>query len=200
MELDAIWLNRLIAVALIVLLVLIWKPLHKRFRGWAIIFASLGFGLGGFLALIARTPGEIFAAAFIIAGSIAALYGGRQKPIEQRKPTVTWMVVNGLWDRLAKAGVPADEIEQLKRLTPEERARLMKQLDYNGRPSPHDERWVRGSDGYYYLPEPMSPYGGQWVKSPGGIIEFAQWGGNPFTDPLYSHEFYNIWNFGKYDD
>jgi len=128
MELDAIWLNRLIAVALIVLLVLIWKPLHKRFRGWAIIFASLGFAIGGLAALFARTPGEIFAAAFIIAGSIAALYGGRQKPIEQRKPTVTWMVVNGLWGQLAKEGLPADEIERLKRLTPEERARLMAEI------------------------------------------------------------------------
>lgn len=125
MELDAIWLNRLIAVALIVLLVLIWKPLHRRFRGWAIIFASFGFALGGFLALIARTPGEIFAVAFLIAGSIAALYGGRQKPIEQRKPTVAWMVIHGLWDQLAKEGLPADEIERLKRLTPEEKMGLM---------------------------------------------------------------------------
>lgn len=128
MELDAIWLNRLIAVALIVLLVLIWKPLHRRFRWWAIIFASLGFAIGGFLALIARTPGEIFAVAFLIAGSIAALYGGRQKPIEQRKPTVAWMVIHGLWDQLAKEGLPPDEIERLKRLTPEERAGLMAEI------------------------------------------------------------------------
>lgn len=130
MELDAIWLNRLIAVALIVLLVLIWKPLHRRFRGWAIIFASLGFAIGGLAALFARTPGEIFAAAFIIAGSIAALYGGRQKPIEQRKPTVAWMVVNGLWGQLAKEGLPPDEIERLKRLTVDERARLMAELKW----------------------------------------------------------------------
>lgn len=128
MELDPIWLNRLIGVALIALFILIWKPLHKRFRWWAIIFASFGFALGGFLALIARTPGEIFAVVFLIAGSIAALYEGRQKPIEERRPTVAWMVVNGLWDQLAKEGLPPDEIERLKRLTPEERARLMAEL------------------------------------------------------------------------
>jgi len=113
---------------MIVLFVLIWKPLHRRFRWWAIIFASFGFALGGFLALIARTPGEIFAVVFLIAGSIAALYEGRQKPIEERRPTVAWMVVNGLWDQLAKEGLPPDEIERLKRLTPEERARLMAEL------------------------------------------------------------------------
>lgn len=38
------------------------------------------------------------------------------------------MVINGHWELLAKSGVPADEIERLKRLTREERAALMASL------------------------------------------------------------------------
>jgi hypothetical protein len=153
---------------MIVLFILIWKPLHRRFRWWAIIFASFGFALGGFLALIARTPGEIFAVVFLIAGSIAALYEGRQKPIEERRPTVAWMVVNGLWDQLAKEGLPPDEIERLKRLTPEERARLMEQIK-----------------------RPLG--GGQWFHGPHGQLEYAKWGGDPYNDPIYDYLPSNKW-------
>lgn len=149
MELDPIWLNRLIGVALIALFILIWKPLHKRFRWWAIILASFCFGLGGFLAFFARTPVEIFVVAFLIAGGIASLYEGRQKPIEQRKPTVAWMVIHGLWDQLAKEGLPADEIDRLKRLTPEEKARLME--TFKVPPKPKRLKQKRDWDDWYLI-------------------------------------------------
>jgi hypothetical protein len=41
---------------------------------------------------------------------------------------VAWAAIHGLWDQLAKEGIPADEIERLKKLTQEERARLMASL------------------------------------------------------------------------
>lgn len=63
-------------------------------------------------------------AAFICAFAGVARLITSKRPTEQR-PTVAWMVVNGLWDRLAKEGLPAAEIERLKRLTPGERAELM---------------------------------------------------------------------------
>jgi len=64
--------------------------------------------------------------AFSISAVAAILFllTNRQKPIEERRPTVAWMVVHGLWNQLAKEGLPANEIERLKKLTPEERARL----------------------------------------------------------------------------
>lgn len=146
---------------MIVLFILIWKTLRRRFRWWAIIFASFGFALGGLIALNARTSGEIFAAVFLIAGSIAALYEGRQKPVEERRPAVAWMVVHGLWDQLAKEGLPPDEIERLKRLTPEERAGLMAAIKVPlKRRKP---RWEPSETGWSaYGDDVPSSYDGKW--------------------------------------
>lgn len=115
---------RIIFIGMTVFFILAWKPLHRRFRGWAIVAAYL------ILLFVLATygdlkPDERWMSWLIAASSVLVLFANRQKPIEERRPTVAFMVVHGLWDMLAKEGLPPDEIERLKRLTPEERERLM---------------------------------------------------------------------------
>jgi hypothetical protein len=119
-------------VGLLALFILAWKPLYRRFRGWAIISAYLLFALA-MVALIVTPHDHYTWKAFFICMAVATLIllMYRQKPIEERRPTgptVVWAVIHGLWDQLAEKGVPADEIERLKKLTQEERARLMAPL------------------------------------------------------------------------
>ncbi|WP_126448300.1 hypothetical protein [Sulfuricystis multivorans] len=131
--------------------------LKKWFRLQAIVLASFGL----VTAIAFSVDGSFLWAAFFIVGSIAALYEGRQKPIEQRKPTVAWMVVHGLWDQLEKEGLPADEIERLKKLTPEERERLMA---FIRRPQIKSQNTMRRrSSGYsIYGDDIPSLYDGRW--------------------------------------
>lgn len=114
-------------------LVIAWEPLYRRFRAKAILSSYCGLlcGLmliGPFLVGKGTSIAQVLFSAIFLTVAVLILKDGRRKPIEQRKPTVAWMVVNGLWDQLAKEGLPADEIERLKRLTPEERARLMAEI------------------------------------------------------------------------
>lgn len=117
-----------IMTGMIALFILGWKPLHNRFSGWAV----LSFYLFVFFAAIAvaiaiAEPWRSkawFAAVLCGSVSVLCLVSGKRPPIE-RRPTVAWMVIHGLWDQLEKEGLPPDEIERLKRLSPEERAALM---------------------------------------------------------------------------
>lgn len=118
---------RIIFIGMTVFFILAWRPLHRRFRGWAIVAAYL------ILLFVLATygdlkPDERWMSWLIAASSVLVLLANRQKPIEERDFTVAFMVVHGLWDQLAKEGLPPDEIERLKRLTPEERARLMAEI------------------------------------------------------------------------
>lgn len=118
---------RIIFIGMTVFFILAWRPLHRRFRGWAIVAAYL------ILLFVLATygdlkPDERWMSWLIAASSVLVLLANRQKPIEERNFLVAFRVVHGLWDQLAKEGLPPDEIERLKRLTPEERERLMARL------------------------------------------------------------------------
>ncbi|TXF11210.1 hypothetical protein [Pelomicrobium methylotrophicum] len=120
--------NALMICLIVAPFVAAWKPLHKRFRTWAIL-VSYFFVLTGWMGVLSpNSPDDWMAMPLGLASSAVFLLFNRRKPVEQRKPTVAWMVIHGLWDQLAKEGVPPDEIERLKRLTPEERARLMAEI------------------------------------------------------------------------
>jgi hypothetical protein len=124
MKVELLWF-----VGLFALFILAWKPLHRRFRGWAIIRAYLLFALAMAAPIFAPHEHNTWEAFFIcMAAATLTLLTNRHKPIEERRPTVAWAAIHGLWDQLAKEGIPADEIERLKKLTQEERARLMAPL------------------------------------------------------------------------
>lgn len=123
-------LSRLVMIAWLVLAVLAWKPLHKRFRAWAILFSYFQVSLPLILvsdpsASLSNFLGVLLLALFF---SAIVLLFNRQKPIEQRRPDLAFMILNGHWELLAKNGVPADEIERMKRLTQEDRAALAESL------------------------------------------------------------------------
>jgi hypothetical protein len=120
MKVEILWF-----VGLLALFILAWKPLHHRFQGWAVLCAYLFFAFA-MVAPIFEPHGRDTWKAFFVWMAVAALVllANRQKPIEERSPIVAWMVVHGLWDQLAEVGISADEIERLKKLTPEELARL----------------------------------------------------------------------------
>jgi hypothetical protein len=116
-------------LGMVVVFILAWKPLHRRFRGWSVLSAYLLFALAMAAPIFAPHEHDAWKAFFVcMAAATITLLTGRQKPIEERRPTVAWAAIHGLWDQLAKDGIPADEIERLKKLTPEERARLMASL------------------------------------------------------------------------
>lgn len=119
-----------IAAGTLVLFILIWKPLYKRFTLGGILGFYLLFFFSVICAVAVLDPQhhkDWWVAPSCLAVGVLWLVTSKRPPIE-RKPTVAWMVVNGLWDQLVKEGMPADEIERLKRLTPEERAGLMASL------------------------------------------------------------------------
>jgi hypothetical protein len=121
MKVELLWF-----VGLFALFILAWKPLHRRFRGLGILCAYLLFALAMVAPIFAPHDRDTWSAFFmLVVMAILTLLMYRQKPIEERRPTVAWAVIHGLWDQLAKDGIPADEIERLKKLTQEERARLM---------------------------------------------------------------------------
>jgi hypothetical protein len=117
---------------MIVVFALAWKPLRRRFRGWAVLSAYLLFTVAATVVLVAPDHPRVWLAFSLnVLAAILILLTSRQgigDRLEERSPTVAWMVVHGLWDQLAKAGVPAGEIERLKRLPAEERANLMARL------------------------------------------------------------------------
>jgi hypothetical protein len=124
MKVELLWFFGLLA-----LFILAWKPLYRRFRGLGILCAYLFSAVAATMVIIApERPKAWLAFSISAVAAILFLLANRQKPIEERRPTVAWMVVHGLWDQLAKEGLPADEIERLKKLAPEERARLMTPL------------------------------------------------------------------------
>lgn len=117
----------LAAAAMLALFILAWKPLHRRFSGWAIVAAYMMFLFA--LAILGSVKShEQWVPVLVVVIGILVLFANRQKPIEKRKPTVAWAVIHGLWDQLEKEGLPPDEIERLKRMTVDERARLMAEL------------------------------------------------------------------------
>lgn len=118
-------------IALFVLMVLAWKPLRKRFKAWGIVWSCLALGALLFfnLGFVNSEPHIPLRAYlyfnFVMLGCfVIFLLSSRPEPIEQRRPDLAFMILNGHWELLAKNGVPADEIERLKRLTREERAAL----------------------------------------------------------------------------
>lgn len=123
---EQFMLSRLVMIAWLALAVLAWKPLHKRFRAWAILFSYFQMSLP--LILLsdpsASLSGLLRGLFLVFAISAIVLLFNRQKPIEQRRPDLAFMILNGHWELLAKNGVPADEIDRMKRLTQEERADL----------------------------------------------------------------------------
>jgi hypothetical protein len=124
MKVELLWF-----VGLLALFILAWKPLHHRFQGWAVLCAYLFFALAMVTPIFDPHGRDTWKAFFVwMAVAALVLLANRQKPIEERSPTVAWMVVHGLWDQLAEVGISADEIERLKKLTPEELARLMTPL------------------------------------------------------------------------
>lgn len=117
----------IVAAAMLALFLLGWKPLHRRFRGWAIVAAYMMF-LFAVASMGSVKPHAQWVPVFFAVIGILVLFANRQKPIEERRPTVEWAVIHGLWDQLEKQGLPRNEIERLKRLTPEERAALMAEI------------------------------------------------------------------------
>lgn len=140
-------LSRLVMIAWLVLGVLAWKPLHKRFRAWAILFAYFQMSLP--LMLVsdpsASLSGFLGVLLLALVFSVVVLLFNRQKPIEQRRPDLAFMILNGHWDLLAKNGVPADEIERMKRLTQEERAALWAALS-KGKGSSRSQKMTSNRD------------------------------------------------------
>lgn len=125
---DKVLIGYLTAAAVLALFILVWKPLHKRFKAQAIIVFYLMIALAASVCVvIAFDPRHIkdwWVPVFCLAAGLAWLLSFKQEPPEH-KPTVAWAVIHGLWDQLEKEGLPSDEIERLKRMTPEERAALM---------------------------------------------------------------------------
>lgn len=130
-------LARFMMIVWLVLMVLAWKPLHKRFQAWAILISYLQVGfpliIGVPLVITGSDPSMSLSSfsgimLFAIFSSVVFLLLGRQKtkpkPIEQRRPDLASMVINGHWELLAQEGLPSDEIERLKRMTKKERADL----------------------------------------------------------------------------
>lgn len=105
-----------------------WKPLHKRFRAWAILAAYFFMLLGVLSVVSPEKPDDWQALPLALVFAAVFLFFNRQKPIEQGRSDLVFMILNGHWDLLAKSGVPADEIERMKRLTQEERAALAESL------------------------------------------------------------------------
>ena len=119
--------GRLMMIVWFVLMVLTWKPLHKRFRAIAILGSYFFWMIP--LLYLAEEPSwslsEFLQLLFLVlAISAVFLLLGRHAPIERRSMDVASMVLYGHWELLAQQGVPADEIERLKRLSQEERAAL----------------------------------------------------------------------------
>lgn len=141
-------------IIMLVLAVLAWKPLHKRFRAWAILYlyffimTFVGVGLKEDVSLSELTPALLGGLA--LSGFFLLI--GRQKPIEQREPSVAFLVLHGCWDALAEKGVPADEIERLKRLTREERAALWASLS-SGKSW---RGWEKATDDHPFI-DPYNP-------------------------------------------
>lgn len=152
-------LPRLVMIVFLVLAVLAWKPLHKRFRAWAILFSYFYVGLP--LILLsdpsASSSDLLRVLSLTFAISAIVLLFNRQKPIELRMPNLASMIINGHWDLLAKEGVPADEIERLKRLTREERVALWAALSkgLNKRERLHDPF---GEKSKFFIDNISDPY------------------------------------------
>lgn len=145
--------GRAILVSAFLPLVLIWKPLRKRFGGWAIFAAYVSMALGIALVVVSKKPYDWVAPVFFttaIAGLV--LYSGRLKPIEQRRTDVAFCVTHGLWDQLEELGLPSNEIERLKKLSPEERAGLMASFK---KPRMDAENWQSAHARF----KPVSRYG-----------------------------------------
>lgn len=123
---EWVMLTRFMMIVWLVLMVLAWKPLHKRFRAWAILFSYFQVGVPLILLSDPSVSLSDFQGALLLAlvFSVVVLLFNRQKPIEQRDPSLAFMIIHGLWELLEKKGVSTDEIERMKRLTQEERAAL----------------------------------------------------------------------------
>lgn len=144
---ERVMLTRFMMIIWLMLMVLAWKPLHKRFQAWAILFSYFQVSLP--LILLsdpsASLSGLLRALFLVFAISAIVLLLNRQKPIEQRRPDLAFMILNGHWDLLAKNGVPADEIERMKRLTQEERAALWAALS-KGKGSSRSQKMTSNRD------------------------------------------------------
>ena len=144
---ERVMLTRFMMIVWLVLMVLAWKPLHKRFQAWAILSAYFLMSIP--LALVSDPSASLsgflegLLPALVI--SVVVLLFNRQKPIEQRMPSLAFMIINGHWELLAKNGVPADEIERMKRLTQEERAALWAALS-KGKGSSRSQKMTSNRD------------------------------------------------------
>lgn len=119
-----------------------WSRLLKRHEFGEIFsaFMLFGVGLASVVAIFGEltsnsksTPFEGYYVAmsllgiFAVMGGLFSLKTGKRHHSEPRYSVID-LALQGRWDLLERAGVPKNEIEQLKRLTPEERAVILAPL------------------------------------------------------------------------
>ena len=152
-----------IMTGMIVLFVLAWKPLHNRFTAQAIIVFYLLSGLSVPLAvMIYDDPGhakDLWVPLFAVASGAMWLFTFKREVRSFIPATSYWKVVQGLWHELEKEGLPPNQIERLKRMTPEERARELrasiiraqtKAKQAKWKPDDEDDDWVIYMNPYSY--------------------------------------------------
>jgi hypothetical protein len=119
-----------------------WSRLLERHEFDGILSASMLFGvglasvvaiLGGLTSNSKSTPFEGYYVAMSALGILAVMGGlfslktGKRHYSEPRYSVID-LALQGRWDLLERAGVPKNEIEQLKRLTPQQRALILAPL------------------------------------------------------------------------
>lgn len=119
-----------------------WSRLLERHEFGGILSASMLFGvglasvvaiLGGLTSNSKSTPFEGYYVAMSALGILAVMGGlfslktGKRHYSEPRYSVID-LALQGRWDLLERAGVPKHEIEQLQRLTPQQRADLLMPL------------------------------------------------------------------------
>lgn len=122
-----------------------WSRLLERYTFGGIFGAFLSFGvaLSGIVVSVEtilnpatvgatlQTEGYVFMFLFLAVISIITglFYLKTSKhPVSERRFSIVDAAIQGRWDLLEQAGVPKHEIEQLQRLTPQQRADLLMPL------------------------------------------------------------------------
>jgi len=118
-----------------------WPRLLKRYTLGGIFGAFLSFGItlssimvifGMTISQIKDADGPIFYGLLLLA-FLSIIIGQfwlktSKHPVGERRFRVVDLAIQGRWDLLEQAGVPKHEIEQLQRLTPQQRADLLMPL------------------------------------------------------------------------
>lgn len=126
---DKELIGYLVAAAMLALFVLAWKPLHKRFKAQAIIiFYLMVASAAGMVVIMIFEPRHLkdwWVPVFCLAAGLAWLLSFRREVTSFIPATSYWKIVQGSWRELELEGLPPNQIERLKRMTPEERKRLV---------------------------------------------------------------------------